>query len=92
MQNSLNKDLKGKANWVRQEILKMAISSNRGHLGGSLSCVEILIALHYKIMSVLPNMEILTVNDTETAKKAPSLAYESKKPLYIRLGAKDVMG
>jgi len=43
-------DLQEKAKRVRQQILEMAISSQRGHLGGSLSCVEILLALYYEVM------------------------------------------
>lgn len=42
--------LEGKAKWVRQQIFKMTVSAQHGHIGGSLSCVEILLTLYYKIM------------------------------------------
>lgn len=32
---------------VRQEIIKMTSNANSGHLGGSLSCVDILVALYF---------------------------------------------
>jgi len=38
--------MKNKAKLARQRILKMVDSEQRGHIGGSLSCVEILISLH----------------------------------------------
>ena len=39
--------LNKKCNWLRNEILNILISSKKGHIGGSLSCVEILISLYY---------------------------------------------
>ncbi len=39
--------LKEKAKYLRQEALEMVLKAGRGHLGGSLSCVEILVALYY---------------------------------------------
>lgn len=39
--------LKQKCRWLRQEIINILSKSKRGHVGGSLSCVEILIALYY---------------------------------------------
>lgn len=39
--------LKDKAQWVRQKVLEMIASVGKGHIGGSFSCVEILIALYY---------------------------------------------
>jgi len=43
-------DLEAKANWVRRQILEMTIRAGHGHIGGSLSCVEIMAALYYKIL------------------------------------------
>ncbi len=43
-------ELEEKAKLVRQQILEMTISAQHGHIGGSLSCVEILLTLYYKIM------------------------------------------
>jgi len=42
-----------------------------------------------EIMGVLPNMQIITVNNVAEVDKAMKLAYKSKKPLYIRLCALD---
>lgn len=38
--------LKRKARWVRHQVLEMIISAGKGHMGGSFSCVEILLALY----------------------------------------------
>lgn len=39
-----------KVKWIRQQILETTVSAQHGHIGGSLSCVEILIALYYEVM------------------------------------------
>lgn len=38
---------KDKAKWVRQQVFEMIVSAGKGHIGGTLSCVEILVALYY---------------------------------------------
>jgi transketolase len=38
--------LKSKAGWVRYQVLEMITSAGHGHIGGSLSAVEILVALY----------------------------------------------
>lgn len=43
----LVRGLKEAAIAVRQEIIKMTSNANSGHLGGSLSCVDILVALYF---------------------------------------------
>lgn len=43
----LVRELEKKAITVRQEIVKMTSNAGSGHLGGSLSCVDILIALYF---------------------------------------------
>lgn len=43
----LVRGLKEAAIAVRQEIVKMTSNANSGHLGGSLSCVDILVALYF---------------------------------------------
>lgn len=40
-------ELERKANWVRNQILEMIVSANRGHIGGAFSCTDILVALYY---------------------------------------------
>lgn len=44
--------LEEKCKWVRETTLKMIYEAGSGHPGGSLSEVEILVALYYKIMQV----------------------------------------
>ena len=41
------KELEQKAKWVRRQVLEMIVNAGKGHIGGSLSCVEILVALYY---------------------------------------------
>lgn len=40
-------ELEAKANWVRNRILEMIVSAGKGHIGGALSCTDILVALYY---------------------------------------------
>ena len=44
-----------KARELRGDILRQLIAAKSGHPGGSLSCVEILMALYYEVMRVDPN-------------------------------------
>jgi len=39
--------LENKARWVRRQILEMVVRAGKGHIGGALSCVDILVALYY---------------------------------------------
>lgn len=39
--------LEEKCKWLRHEILNILSKSKKGHVGGALSCVEILVALYY---------------------------------------------
>lgn len=39
---------------VRKDIIKMSFRAKSAHTGGALSCVEILVALYFKIMKVFP--------------------------------------
>ncbi|MFC1643865.1 transketolase [Candidatus Omnitrophota bacterium] len=48
------KQLKKKAIAIRRDILKMLAEAGSGHTGGSLSIVEILVALYYRGMNVDP--------------------------------------
>lgn len=41
------KELKKKARWVRRQVLEIVIQTGKGHLGGTFSCVDILVALYY---------------------------------------------
>lgn len=48
------RDLKKKAITIRQEIIKMTSNAGSGHLGGSLSCVDILVALYFHQLKCNP--------------------------------------
>jgi transketolase len=47
-------EMKAKAKWMRREIIKMIAVAGSGHPGGSLSAVEILAALYFKILKHNP--------------------------------------
>ncbi len=47
-------DYKEKANLLRKDILHMLYNAQCGHPGGSLSCVEIMIALYYEVARIDP--------------------------------------
>jgi len=40
-------ELKNKAKLIRNQILEMIVSANKGHIGGAFSCTDILVALFY---------------------------------------------
>ncbi len=40
-------ELEKKAKWVRHQLLEMIVSANKGHIGGALSCTDILVTLYY---------------------------------------------
>ena len=44
------KELKILANTARQKLIEITTKTKKGHLGGSLSCMDILIALYFRIM------------------------------------------
>jgi transketolase len=41
------RELENKALWVRRQILETISSAKKGHIGGALSCTDILVALYY---------------------------------------------
>ena len=41
------KELIEKAAWVRMEVLESVVSGKRGHIGGTYSCVDLLVGLYY---------------------------------------------
>ncbi len=45
-------ELKEKAREIRRDILIMLNKARSGHTGGSLSCVEILVTLYYRVMKI----------------------------------------
>ncbi|MBI2064441.1 MAG: transketolase [Candidatus Yanofskybacteria bacterium] len=42
-----SKELIKKAAWVRMEVLESTVSGGKGHIGGTYSCTDILVALYY---------------------------------------------
>lgn len=51
----MTRDLEKIAKEVRKDILLMSFRAKSAHTGGALSCVEILIALYFRIMRVFPH-------------------------------------
>jgi transketolase len=49
-----NNNLEAIAKKIRKDILTMSFRAKSAHTGGALSCVEILVALYFKIMRVYP--------------------------------------
>ncbi len=45
------KFLREKANYIRNEVIKIAVANSAGHIAPSLSCIEILVALYYDCMA-----------------------------------------
>ena len=43
-------NLQNKADEIRKDVIKVAVKNHAGHIAPSLSCVDILIALYYKVM------------------------------------------
>jgi len=39
--------LQHKANWLRQQAIELVIKTKKGHIGGALSCADILVGLYY---------------------------------------------
>ena len=46
-------DLINKASWVRIRALEDAVRGGKGHLGGSFSCVELLVSLYYIFLHIV---------------------------------------
>ncbi len=45
-------ELKAKANQIRKDLVEVAVRNEAGHISPSLSCVDILTALYYRIMNL----------------------------------------
>ena len=46
-------ELKKKANKIRKDLVEIAMRNGAGHIAPSLSCVDILVALYYRLMNLL---------------------------------------
>lgn len=44
--------LRDKANCIRRDVVRVSITNGAGHLAPSLSCIDILVALYYKVMNL----------------------------------------
>jgi transketolase len=55
---------------VRRDILTMVLEAGSGHLGGSLSAVDILVALYWEVMSVQPDRPVWEDRDRFVLSKA----------------------
>ena len=44
-------NLKAKADYIRKDIISVAVGNGAGHIASSLSCVDILVALYYDVMN-----------------------------------------
>jgi transketolase len=53
--NLKKEDLLRKANYIRKNVVDIAIKNNAGHIASSLSCIDILVSLYYNIMNVSDN-------------------------------------
>lgn len=52
----MQEELKKKAMWVRKQVLEAVVRTGKGHIGGTFSCTDILVALYYgKILRVNPH-------------------------------------
>src|SRR3989338_3193648 len=72
--------LKKIASKVRRSILTMSYLAQSAHTGGALSCVEILVALYYRIMNVYPADPLNSNRDRLVFSKA-----HDAKALYATL-------
>jgi transketolase len=46
--------LREKADFIRNEVVRVSVANNAGHIAPSLSCLDILVALYYQVMSYKP--------------------------------------
>ncbi len=51
------KNLKDRATVIRSHVIRMLYSAGTGHPGGSLSCIDILVALYFHVMNHNPHEE-----------------------------------
>ena len=46
------KELIEKANFIRKDVIDVCVKNNAGHIAPSLSCIDILVSLYYKVMDI----------------------------------------
>lgn len=79
----MKRELETIANTVRKDIILMSYKSKSAHLGGSLSCVDILVALYFSVMKIYPKKPLHPLRDRFILSKAHDV-----KALYAVLAAK----
>lgn len=63
-------NLRKKANFIRDEIIRVAVPNGAGHIASSLSCVDILTALYYDCLSYNPKNTLWEERDRLIFSKA----------------------
>ena len=63
-------DLLKKANYIRDEVIRVAVRRGAGHIAPSLSCVDILVALYYNAMTYEPGNPLWEERDRLIFSKA----------------------
>jgi len=63
MNNYTDQELTSIAHTVRRDIVEMVHTAGSGHLGGSLSAVEILVALYFRYLKAEPNNPLCATRD-----------------------------
>lgn len=76
----MHENLASIAKRVRKSIIQMSLRAKSAHIGGALSCVEILVALYFKIMNVIPEDPYNSLRDRLIFSKA-----HDAKALYATL-------
>ncbi len=76
-------ELQGICRQIRRDIINMTADAASGHPGGSLSCVEILVALYYDIMHINPERPQMQSRDRFVLSKG-----HAAPALYAVLGEK----
>jgi len=81
--NQTVKDLEFKANEIRRGVLDMVYASKAGHIGGSLSSIDILTTLYYKVL----NIDTKNIKDPDRDRFVLSKGHIAES-LYYVLGDK----
>src|SRR5258708_102764 len=48
---------------IRRQVLELSYSSKSGHIGSSLSCVDLLVALYFRFLNVVPGRPLAKDRD-----------------------------
>lgn len=93
MENETNiKDLKLKANQIRKDVLTMVHNAKSGHIGGALSCADILAVLYFNILNLDLDKEGKRIDKFILSKGHASAAYYSALASYGFFDRKNLNG